>query len=530
MKPWTQRYRPLLVGVSLLLASSACTLVIVSGPSTVATGTTVSYDLEVGGSGGGSHTFYVVAYVPEGWNLTSSSYSGTVGGDPIAGSGALVANSPCGSQAVIDGFKQVRLEAGPFSVLSSDTADVTLEFLVNDQPAGQYQIYFGFGTVDRCSGLLPKVINRTVLPRLIELLSNDGDNDGLDGEGRLAVAPDGKRLYTSSVVQDSVSTYQRDPISGELAYTESLVGPGGPKELALSHDGQLLFLLDGNSNAIWTYAVDREDGTLELREVVAVGGGDYFASGIAVSPDDRHLYVGSYDSPIQQESRVWIFEIIHEADVLRLDPVGFEPGVGPCCNQGVAVSSDGATLYAGQEHSVLVYSRDEQTGSLQFLESHTDGVAGVVGTRAAKFFLETPDTRHLIVSSPFELGAIAIFRRGLDGRLVFHDALFSGVDLPPFTMGGNLTAVGDHRILMRGDGLTWLTRDPATGDVRYERGLFGRGPGTPELRNVNRILEVGGGFTSHAYVRTDEGYLAVLDTSPGIFADGFESGDTSKWR
>ncbi len=513
-----------------LLLSGACTLVIVSGPSQVVAGTSVSYVLEVSGAGAGFNTYYVVAYVPDGWNLTSSSYTGTADGAPIAGSGTVVGSGACGFQPAIGGYQQIRLEAGPFTTSSSDTAEATLEFFVDSQPEGQYQIYFDFGTDDQCSNYVPKVINAAGLLRVLDLLTNDGQNDGLDGEGVLAIAPGGDHLYTTSADQDSVSTYQRDPASGALGFTETLVSPGRPSELAPTHDGELLFLLDEESRAIWSYAVDPADGALELLEVVTVGSGDGLPRGLAVSPDDRHLYVASHDSLDVEDPGVAMFEIARDGPQPRLGQIGFEPGPAPCCSSGVLVSSDGATLYSGQEHTVAVYARDPLTGGLELLESHTDGVAGVFGTRAVKFFLETPDGRHLIVSSPFDLGAgLAVFERAADGRLTFHDALLSGVDLPPFTMGGNLTTVGDRHILMRGDGLTWLERDPDTGDVSYELALFGRGADIPELRNVNRILESGDDFTSHVYLRTDEGVLAVYDSSRGIFTDGFESGDTSSW-
>ena len=529
----SKKRRFLYCGTIFLLAvfSSSCFVVIISGPSLVSAGTTVTYVLQVSGAEEATNElFYVVSYVPEGWSLTSSPYSGTASGSPISGSGTVIPGGPgpCGSTPTLTGYQQIWLQAGPFTTTDADIAEVTLEFFVDSQPSGQYQIYFSFGIDSYCSSLRPLVINRSPFLGVVEVLTNDGANDGLSGAGRLAAAPDGLSLYPTSGGENSVSTYARNVEDGTLSFVEKLVGPQQPSALEITGDGQNLYLTDEIGNALYSYTIDPSDGTLDLLEVFqdGVGGVDGLAQAkdLSISADGGHVYVASFD-----DDGISIFERLPGPPAGLLAFSGFEPSSVGCCTQGVLVSRDGATVYAAQEHSIVVYQRDSLTGNLTFVEAQTQGVAGVEGIANARFLFETPDSRHLLVS-PFSR-SVAVFHRAPGGTLTFHDALFSGIDAPPLTLGGNMTSVDDRHVAMLGGGLSWLLRNPATGDLRFFRGFFSADPNTPELGGANRIVEIGDSSSSQVYLRAGIGTLVVLDSSQDqIFVDGFESGDTSMWN
>ncbi len=125
-----------LLAGSVLLAS--CTIAIISGPSMVTAGETATYVLELGATGGPSTDIelFVVADVPLGWNLLSATFSGTINGVPVAGSGTVVASTVCEAAAggVLNGYQRLYVKAGPFAATSAaDTGTATLEFDVVSQ-------------------------------------------------------------------------------------------------------------------------------------------------------------------------------------------------------------------------------------------------------------------------------------------------------------------------------------------------------------------------------------------------------------
>ncbi len=91
----------------------------------------------------------------------------------------------------------------------------------------------------------------------------------------------------------------------------------------------------------------------------------------------------------------------------------------------VVVSPDGRHVYAtgaGAE-SVVVFSREPETGRLTFLETHVNGVEGVFGIDTPKGLAISPDGKHVYATGGDDL-AMAIFSRNPDtGALTFVEAV-----------------------------------------------------------------------------------------------------------
>jgi 6-phosphogluconolactonase (cycloisomerase 2 family) len=91
----------------------------------------------------------------------------------------------------------------------------------------------------------------------------------------------------------------------------------------------------------------------------------------------------------------------------------------------VVVSPDGKNVYvtaAGSE-SVVVFSREPDTGRLTFLESHVNGVDGVLGLKTPIGLAISPDGQHVYATGG-EVLAMAIFSRNPDtGALTFVEAV-----------------------------------------------------------------------------------------------------------
>lgn len=94
-----------------------------------------------------------------------------------------------------------------------------------------------------------------------------------------------------------------------------------------------------------------------------------------------------------------------------------------------AISNDGNNVYVvgALDDAVVVFERDPETGTLDFLEYHQNGVDGVENLRSPTDVVVSPDGRHVYVTSELD-DSLAVFRRVTFGRLGFVRSYVSYVD------------------------------------------------------------------------------------------------------
>lgn len=215
---------------------------------------------------------------------------------------------------------------------------------------------------------------------------------GGDAPFSLAVAPDGRSLYTANIGDGTVSTFRIDEYGvPELAGTVS-TGQPDTRNVLVSRDGRFLFASHGRPanpgpDPLVIFPI-RSNGSLgQPRPPIPIGGGgsgmvqtgrflyiacagtnDVFAfriggngvltpvpgqpfpaprtpEGVAVTPDGKRLYVASVASqpaPNPAEAGVWTFAIDDNGALATLGP-RTGSGLGP----GIATTPDGRHLYTG---------------------------------------------------------------------------------------------------------------------------------------------------------------------------------------
>ena len=173
-----------------------------------------------------------------------------------------------------------------------------------------------------------------------------------------------------------------------------------------------------------------------------VGGvqGLHGARGVAVSPDDEHVYVvSSVDSGLAVFSRGADGRMAHVQTVLDGDP-GID-GLGSA--SGVVVSPDGLHVYtaAAGDSAVAAWSRDPATGAVTPIEVELDDTSGVDGLGGAAGVAISPDGAHLYVAGGDD-DAVAVFSRDAgDGTLTFLEAEIDGAGVTYGLDGAEALAV-----------------------------------------------------------------------------------------
>lgn len=293
------------------------------------------------------------------------------------------------------------------------------------------------------------------------------DGRALEVSNQAAIDPSGKNIYVSSYGSSAtpglpgfLSIFSRREEDGALAQLGGRDGcfaaPGsfwgktctdgkallGVASVAVSNDGKNVYIASHNSNAVANFSRDQASGKLTQLECLSRRGSEsckaarglYGTASVAVSPDDRNVYVASMYS--------------NSVAVFRRDPstgkLSQLPGEAGCvsersrsgmqCAEGrglsyaraVTVSGDGKNVYVSsiRGRGVAIFNRDPSTGELGQLPGRTgcvtdkgdDGCTAGRGLGEAYAIELSPDDRNVYLTSrQNQAGAVAVFIRKTSG-------------------------------------------------------------------------------------------------------------------
>jgi poly(3-hydroxybutyrate) depolymerase/6-phosphogluconolactonase (cycloisomerase 2 family) len=249
--------------------------------------------------------------------------------------------------------------------------------------------------------------------------------NGVDGLGYpivLAVSPDGAHVYVASQV-GAIAAFARDPRSGRLTFVQAQRdGLPGPDHhiysLTVSPDGAHVYVSGpGVATDVAVFARDAASGRLTPIEVVSTGLAPTFA--LAVSPDGAHVYAAGFTA-----KAVTAFQ--RDSTTGRLTRLaswrnGVDGVQGLDGANAIALSADGASVYVGgiYDYSVAVFARDAGTGSLHFVQAVQSGVEGVQGLKGANGVVVSPNGAHLWASGWADKSIVLFSRDTNTGRLGF---------------------------------------------------------------------------------------------------------------
>lgn len=523
----------LTVAGTVFLAGCA-SIMLLSAPASVAIGDAATFVLRLSAdSGAGNANVYVAAEVPIGWDLDSATYSANINGTQVSGTGAVTAVPPNLAYCQLDaraGYQVVWITDGTYDTYAGDFADVTLEFAVNNLPAGEIETRF-WVLVDSSSGThcpnypVVATINRS--PRRLSFRETVYQG-ALYENHSIAVSPDRSKLLVGGGDYTEASLYDRSPVTGELAWVESFDKATifNLRDVVFSPDGHHVYGVDEGQDQLVVFDFGSSPGALrpiQILDSTTVGFSAFRGDlNLTISSDGRSVYATD-----ELFGRVYGLSRDPDSGWLTLVDIDTNFGAGQDIPWSPEVSPDGLNLYlVGREgDAVVVYDRDPATGELSFRESHIDGVDGVTGLEAPRSLTVSRDGANVYAAAD---GSIAVFDRDpASGALTFVEAMTElGTGGVGLSWTRDIEAGPDDRaVLVAGwNALSVFTRDPTTGLLTLEENHFGNDAGVPDF-----------GFPDDLLISPDNAdvYLgcdgAIRVFSWRLRCDDFETGDLSAW-
>ena len=248
---------------------------------------------------------------------------------------------------------------------------------------------------------------------------------GMTAPSAVTTSPDGRHVYVTSAIDDSLAVFAYDATTDALAFIPSDVqqnhvggvfGMGRPTDVAVSADSDTVYVTGEATDSLAIFSRDASTDDLAFITAKLDGGGASnlnAPSAVAVSPDNKHIYV---TSRISDSVSVFADQAGYPEIASYVDGIG---GEGLDGASGVAVSPDGAFVYTVgyNDDALSVFERDTVSGGLIFVQHVSDGVGGVDGLNGAEDVAVTAD--RVFVAGSVD-NAVAIFRRnGATGEVAF---------------------------------------------------------------------------------------------------------------
>jgi len=240
--------------------------------------------------------------------------------------------------------------------------------------------------------------------------------------GFLGMHPSGKFLYSLNRGTGNVSVFTINASTGALTAAGTATASSDPFYMVFSSDGAYAYMTDDTASLVFVFSVNTSTGALTQASgsPYAMGGGR--VRGIAVTPDNKYLYVTDRDS-----DNVQAFVIT--AGVLS--PVAGSPFAAGTAVGTAVTDNTGKYLYVGNrdDNAVGAYSINASTGALTAITTYPTG-----GSSASVWTFD-PSGTHLYGGNTVSNSVFAFTLNASNGTLT---SVGSPVSTGAMPAGGGL--------------------------------------------------------------------------------------------
>ena len=361
----------------------------------------------------------------------------------------------------------------------------------------------------------------------------------LSGPESAAVSPDGQNVYVVAKQSNALTVLSRNVRTGALTYVEAFTdgengvdGLGRPRAVTVSPDGKNVYAAGKDENAIAVFQRNAATGRLVFLQAVKNGqdgvSGLLLPHAVVISPDGKNAYVAGHDA----DSLV-VFRRNPATGGLTFLQVltnGVNKVKGLRGIEAATVSPDGRFVYtaASNDDAVAIFARQPATGVLTYIDCLKDGRKGIDGLLGAVAVAVSADGRTLYAAGAEE-NALAVFQRNaLSGRLTLVQVLRDGLGGIEGLAGANSVSVcpdGRHvYVAARADcALAVFTRDPVTGRLAPEQVISDMVGGTWGLMGAYSVTVSADGRSVYVAGFDSSAVVGfqVLNSAPVLDTSGF---------
>jgi len=265
----------------------------------------------------------------------------------------------------------------------------------------------------------------------VEYVKDDSNGvDGLDNVFQSVFSGDGSYFYATSRDDSAITVFARNSSTGALTFMEThkldsagVQGLGGAASVVLSPDGEHLYVASIADSAIAVFSRDVANGTLtfveRMKDDSAGVDGLAWTHDLIISPDGSHVYASGYE-----EHEVAIFSRNQTTGALTFIEIVKDDSAGVDGLQNTAnltISPDGLHVYVTgrNDNAIAVFSRSAVTGLLTFVEIQKDDSAGVSGMENPNGLDVSPDGAHVYVMGMKDSSLVVFSRDYSTGALTF---------------------------------------------------------------------------------------------------------------
>ncbi|MDJ0657529.1 MAG: beta-propeller fold lactonase family protein [Xanthomonadales bacterium] len=271
----------------------------------------------------------------------------------------------------------------------------------------------------------------------------------INGPQLLTVAPDGEQVYVASGIAGSLTVLTRNQQSGLLSVfdifdSNDVADLQGAYGVAVTPNGRFIYVSSVIQNAVIGFERLNDDSLVFRASNSDLSNADLIQTrNLAVSPDGLNLYVTAENAANADSGNLLIYDIDPSTGAISEVQMFFEGMVigmpfgivldglgGPF---DVEVSPDGANVYVACTHddTLLVFRRNPDTGLLTYRRRMKNGEDGVDGLDGATGVTVTPDGRYVIATA-FDDDAVTVFGRDPDDGFLNQLQTISRGPLPFF--------------------------------------------------------------------------------------------------